>query len=116
MALDRFVRWRDDRPNLSQVERVLQNFFGGAAEIRWGTDRFFVTLPGVRTFPFNGLGNPREASEAERSAEDPVRMIEVWMDHNCLDILTRQQDEYTNSLAHGLAQMFARYWQGEVEV
>lgn len=119
MAADRFVYWNDQAPSLEDVELVLTNFFGegGATKIEWKGDRFFITLPGRNTFPFNGLSNSRETAETERFAQPfDNRKIEVWVTPDTLDVLTRQQDEYTNCIATGLAQMFARYWSGTLQM
>jgi hypothetical protein len=43
------------------------------------------------------------------------RVIEICLSSKSLDILTRQQDEFTNALAEGLANIFARVWKGRLE-
>jgi hypothetical protein len=111
MSLDRFVVWTDQQPTREEIGMVLSNFFGGAATIEWQNDRYMCQLYGVNTFPFNGLGNRAEAANRERYAPPfDVRFIEVVVQEDNLDVLTRQQDEYTNCVAQGLQDMFCRYW------
>ncbi|MGU7719329.1 hypothetical protein, partial [Escherichia coli] len=45
------------------------------------------------------------------------RWIEVWEDkgRTCLYVMTRLQDEYVNSIAAGLIEVFRRFWQGELD-
>lgn len=114
MALDRFVNWGDNHPTRDQIESVLTHYFGGAARVEWKIDRFFVWLPGNSSFPFVGLGNRFEAHEVEKFAENPERLIEVWVDATgrVMDVITRQADHYTNGIAEQLAATFARYWGG----
>lgn len=112
MACDRFIGWQsDNQPSRDDVESVLRHFFSGAAVITWNNDRFFVWLPGHNTNPFQGL----QPSLADPDNEPRTRWIEVWLGDDSLDVLTREHDEYTNSLAEGLAAAFARYWNGERE-
>lgn len=113
MALDRFVNFDKRRPTKEEVELVLRGFFGpDAATIEWDGGRFYVTLPGKNSFPFASLPdvlrNPFEG-------EDRERWIEVYVAKDQFDVITRGHDEYTNVIAKGLAKMFARYWDGELE-
>ena len=116
MACDRFIHKCKKKPERADMKMVLEDFFGAAAEsAEWHEDRFFVRLSTRASFPFQRLepGWPRSMM----TASDDERWIEVWLDKNgkSVDVLTRQQDEYTDSLAAGLAAMIARYWQGELE-
>ena len=110
MALDRFVHFGKRKPKKADVESVLRNFFGdGAQKIEWNGDRFTILLHGAETFPFADL---------EPDLTPRLRRDERWIEvcpGNPLDVITRLGDEYTNVLAAGIAEMFARYWEGEVD-
>jgi hypothetical protein len=109
MALDRFVVWDDGRPTDEDVGLFLSNFFGGADErIDRSGRRFFVRLPGVASFPFAGLVPPQRSYSVPR----PDRWIEVVLSDTSADVLTREQDEYTNALADGIAAAMERFWRG----
>jgi hypothetical protein len=41
--------------------------------------------------------------------------MEVYIDSDNIDVITRQGDEATNALALGFAKLLARYWDGELE-
>jgi len=110
MALDRFITFpKGKKPKKKQIELVVRNFFGEAATIEWDQDRWTVSLPGKPTWTFEGI-------EPDMIAR--VRNTERWIEvypTGTLDIITRRADEYTNTLAQGLAEVFARYWEGELD-
>ena len=127
MASDVFVRWKDGkRPTEEEVANVIRDFFSDVlTEIVWKKDRFFLTLVGKNSHPLRrvGLGHqglePKHLppvwvlSEPEPGFEE--RHMEVWLSEDCLDVLTRRQDEFTHACQDGLAKVFARFWQGEIE-
>jgi len=114
MALDRFVWWKTKRrPTRDEIGTVLRGFFKGfGARVTWNQDRYFIKLPGEITHPLNRIKGAYKQHGPEKGFED--RWIEVWpsKDGKCLDVMTRMQDEVTNALAEGLAQLFARFWEG----
>jgi len=113
MALDRFVNFDKRRPTKEETGLVLRDFFGpDAGTVEWKGDRFFVTLPGKSSFPFASLP---DALRDPFAGGDRERWIEVYVTKSQFDVITRQHDEYTNVIAEGLAQMFARYWDGKLE-
>lgn len=110
MALDRFVYFKKDRrPTEKEAELVVRNYFGGCGTVEWSDDRWIVSLPGTPTWVFEGI---EPGTARERNAE---RWIEVYLGDDNVDVITRRQDEFTNALASGLAEVFARYWEGEVD-
>jgi len=118
MALDRFVRFKKDRrPKRDDVERLLRNFFGEGAttSIDWEGGRFYVTLPGHLTFPFAGLTEETTNMELATQWDDRGRWIEVYVARTNVDVITRGMDEYTNALADHIAEMLARFWNGELD-
>lgn len=118
MAQDRFVYFtQDSTPSIEEVRLVLTNFLGGAGEVTYSVDRFFVSLPGKPTLPFKGL--PGVTIPPIYYPEE--RWIEVWYGDDprrgiILDIMTRHGDEFTDALADQIAKMFARYWKGRAEL
>lgn len=111
MAQDRFIYWEKmPGPTRREARKVLQGFFDTAAAIHWNQDRWYVTLGGLWSHPFE--------EPAKRLGEN--RWIEVWPrpDHlaipDCLDVLTRQADPFTSALANELVCIFARRWEGRI--
>ena len=116
MASDAFVYWKDKRPTRLQVEQVIQDFFGEVlTHLEWDKDRFFGTLVGTWSHPF-GRATPSKMIENMRpEAGFEARDFEVWMDHTCLDVITRQQDWFTGVCARALADILAKRWDGRRE-
>jgi hypothetical protein len=119
MAADRFIYFKKERrPTRDELESVLKNFLGSqvAGEVEWNEQqsRFYVTLPGKTSFPFQDLTDALRHPFADEKRE---RWIEVWMDPEdpTIDVMTRGMDEYTNVIANGIVKMLARYWEGEME-
>lgn len=120
VAADNFVYWQGKKkPTHSEVESVIHNFFSGAlTSCEWedNSKRFMVCLPGVANSPFHGISeNAKKRDNESHTPPFDKRWIEVIPAHECLDVLTRMQDEYTQVLARGLAAAFARYWGGRLE-
>lgn len=121
MARDIFVRFNHDRkPTRQEVQYLLEDYFKGiATNVRWDSDRFFVSLPGTQT---NALGRMPDAHHLYREP-DGKRWIEVWLadpdpaykNQAVVDVMTRQADEVTNAMAEGVVEILARFWKGEVE-
>jgi hypothetical protein len=112
MASDRFVNWKKGkRPSKFEVETVIRQFFDSVAtEIKWDKDRFMVTLVGKGSHPLKGIiGVGSLLPEADE------RWIEVIVGKNNLDVLTRRADEFTCCCANGLAAVFVRFWQAELD-
>ena len=115
MASDRFVNWKDKKPTQEEVERVLQDYFHEAAtEIVWKEDRFLVTLVGKNSYPLTRISGGAPICIPDEGWEG--RYMEVWLGEDSLDVLTRRQDEFTMRVADGLAALFARFWQGKLEM
>lgn len=108
MSLDRFVKFDDEKPTGAEVERAVRRFLGGVGMVEWDPDgsRIYVYVPGVGTDPF---------SEHHGNLE---RWIEVYVgsEHDQIDVITRQQDPFTNALARGIAESLAQGWNGEIDV
>lgn len=116
MASDRFVNWKGGKkPTREEVKWVVEDFLGEVAkEVTWSRDRFFVTLVGKHSDPLKRVvDSPLTRLEPEPGWEG--RHLEVVLSKCNLDVLTRRQDEFTMRVADGLAKVFARYWEGELE-
>jgi len=127
MALDRFVNGCKRPVTRPELQSLLEDFFGPEATIRWDKDRFFVTLGSRVTCPLRRL--MPESSVVKAFLEEPPqeRALEVWLSTGSwvdgsyyrpgttVDVIARHTDSYTNSLAAGLAQWIANYWEGTLE-
>ena len=110
MAQDRFISFEGKRPKKKEVESVTRHYFDEAAEtIEWKGKSLIVKLIGKNSFPFADL-----EPDLMPNLRSDGRWIEVCT-VGSLDIITRLQDDYTCHLADGLAEIFARYWKGEVD-
>lgn len=109
MAADRFVYWKERKPSREEVELVLTNFLGGIGKVEWKTGRFFMDIPGKSKDAMNGIEFVESVPE---EVMRPNRWIEIYLTDDYIDIITRSQDHFTNSLADGLANLFATYWDG----
>lgn len=110
MSIDRVVRWKDRKPTPNQVRLVLTDFVGAAAEVRRINDRWYIHFHSDSSWPLQ-----RVAGETPVAQER--RWIEVWEDDERTGVwvITRQQDEFVGAIRDGIAGVFARYWQGELE-
>jgi hypothetical protein len=111
MSRDLVICWHGQAPAKHEVQRVLENFFAGvqADPVQWRQDRnrWFIHLPGKPSPALRGLA-------ACAACRDDERWIEVWPGPTYLDVITRQQDEFTNALAEGLARLLARWFKGRI--
>lgn len=120
MAADVFVQWKTaKKPTREEAEKVIQDFFGGAAtEIRWDNDRFFITLVGKWSHPLSRVVDEdihQTLKGMERTLPDEGRYLEVWLGSGSLDVISRRQDEFVHACQDGLAAVFARFWDGKIE-
>lgn len=114
MSLDRIIRWQGRKPTAEEVKTVIEDFFNGQATIAWEKDRYIVVMPGVCKSPLLRISPVYQNATQEVIM---LRWLEVWEDteRTCLYVMTRRQDEYVNSIAAGLAEVFRRYWNGNLE-
>src|SRR5688500_14158784 len=108
--------WKpDERPTAAEVRTVLTDYLGGCGAVVAGRPRFdedlVVYLPGVPTHPFRSKSQVLAASPPPR----PERAFEVlWLDDH-LDVVVRQQDEFTLVVADGFARLVCRYWKARFD-
>ncbi len=125
MPSDNFVYWKKNgkKPTCEEVEKVVADFLGEVLkESHWSEDKYrlFVTLVGQWSHPIMRVVDPdvRTKLEAQRP-EDPgwqSRFLEVYTDDEHFDVMTRMQDEFTGVCARALAAIFARTWDGRLDV
>jgi hypothetical protein len=113
MARDRFVYWGKERPTKEQAEDVIKNYFHDAYQrIEWKRGRFFVDLVGTHSHP---LKDVLPVHPGQLEGQFGERWIEVYLDEGYLDVITRQQDAFTENCADGLARVLALAWDGRLE-
>lgn len=121
MASDRFINNCKRKPTKDDIGTALVDYLGDplVRELRWETDRWFVSLPGKRSHPLRQLvdeGYRKKYIDPEMNEQpDTARWFEVWVDGNTVDVITRQQDELTSNIALGFAKLVARFWEGKLE-
>lgn len=105
MAIDRFVKWKKTRPTIQEVRKALKGYVGSAARVTYdGRSRLYASM-GKTSSPFRRvMMNCREE-----------RFLEVFVDDDNIDVITRQADEFTNDVAAGFQKLCARMWQGELD-
>lgn len=108
MAQDRFVYFTKV-PSREDVGKALGDYLGGVGKVEWRVDRFFVDLPGRGSHPAKRL------TEVPEGLFRDERWIEVWIGDDCIDVMTRQQDELTNVVAAGFSAFATRFWGGRSE-
>lgn len=118
MPCDRFVWWdgkKQKRPTRTNVGIVCEDYLKGLGTVTWSNEgrRFMCLLHGPISHPLNRIKGAFAVPEPGEGFDQ--RYIEVIPSGNCIDVLTRQQDEITNAIADGLSKIFARFWQGRLE-
>lgn len=112
MSLDRIVYWREQPPAQRAVVMLLRDYMGGAGRVRWhaGTGRYFIDLPGHCSSPTWRVGHVGRSFEPGAK-----RWIEVFLHNDCVDVITRVADDFTNGIAERLADVLARAFDGKAE-
>lgn len=111
MSLDRFIYWREKKPTSVEIANFLTNYMGSAQkdfkyDYTLGQHCWTVGVPGVGCNPLCRLAGTEDASQGER-------WFEVYLTDDSLDVLTRMQDQFTNAIAEGFAEMIARWYEAE---
>lgn len=114
MADDRVIRFNGKHvPTRAELQVVLEDLLGGVGKIEWSEDRFFVTLPGEATLALQRTA-PLFIGKEGLCHKDG-RWFEVWIGDDCIDVMTRLQDDFTNALAARFASIVETWWDGEYE-
>jgi len=132
VALDRFVRWQTDaRPTREELQLVIEDYLDESGESRWDEDsrRFWITFartgdrrPGEKpqarhsdAFRRTGAATSAQKAYAMECYHDDIRSIEVYVDDDSVDVITRAADDFTNGVAARLAEVLGRLFDGLVE-
>jgi len=122
MASDRFIYFDAERPTNEQVGWVIEDYFGKAAvSIEWSerTSRWEVLLPGNKSVACRRVAPETVWAQCANELSTEERFIEVFFTERGADeqlsVTTRLADEYTDTVADGLATLLARYWGGKVQ-
>lgn len=105
-------------PTRDDVCKLLEDFIGAGGKVRWADeqDRFYVDLVGTYSDLLRRLDDTcaqlHEYLSKERDGSPRPRWIEVWLGDGCIDVMTRQADDFTHWIAHGIAWKIARFWDG----
>lgn len=118
MACDRFIHFKKGEvPSKDDVKIVLEDYLGAfMTKNRWEAGRWIAQLVGNKSYPFQRLlpDSNRALMYAETPKED--RWLEVYIDTDNIDVITRQADEVTMNIADGFAKLVVRYWKGKLEM
>lgn len=121
MSCDRFIYFKMGKvPPREDVGKVLEDYLGALlTNNKWQPDRpphksgrWMAQLTGSKSWPFRRV-EPAAQCPWEPNTTD--RWIEVYIDTNNIDVITRSQDELVNNVADGFAKLVARYWQGKLD-
>lgn len=109
MSHDVFVRWQKEVPAREEIKIILSNYISDGAKLEDSKDRLFVVLPGKPCSPMqHKYPRPVDAYHNER-------FFEVFFHEDCIDVITRFADEFTNVVARGFAECCARNLNGKIE-
>lgn len=122
MACDRFVYFdKGKRPSKKEVGHALEDFLGAfMVSNEWGGGRWTAKLVGNNSWPLRRVVDMENEffQRTAKSYEEQAtweRWIEVFIDSDNIDVMTRSHDEATNALAEGFARLLARFWKGRLE-
>jgi len=109
--LDRFVYWQKERPTKEQLKNALEDYIGIPGAVSWDDSggRFLVDLPGTPGSPIKRLLSNHQHEY------DGKRWFELYIADDNIDVITRQADEFTNTVAAGFAQFCKRFWDGRTD-
>jgi len=127
MSLDRFVRWEGEGPTREELELVLEDYIGESGVVRWDerSGRFWISF--ATHAPGHGLAAHSDAyrraglvtgvvkQAAMLRYHEGARSIEVYVDRDHVDVITRMADDFTNGVAARLAEVLGRLFGGRVE-
>jgi hypothetical protein len=109
MAFDRFVYFKKKAmPKKADLGKALKAYVAGAGRVYWERDRFYAVLPGK---PSHAVQHKYPMPKEIHSSE---RWVEVWLGDNCVDVMTRCADQYTNAVADGFVKICVDYYKGKV--
>lgn len=109
MSRDRFIRLGDTKTTIYEVEGLVRAFFDEVLkEITSSRGRLYLTLVGKYSNPTRNPLPPEPGWEG--------RHLEVFLGEDYLDVITRQQDTFTNGAADALARTLSRFYGATLEM
>ena len=117
MACDRFVYFKKrPGPTRHEFEACVRSMVNDTGvDVKDDGDRLFISFPGK---PSAMLAPVAPQAQVAVGIMD-TRWIEgIWdsdEDGVSIDILTRCQDDFVSAIADRLVEVFARFWEGEVD-
>lgn len=123
MAQDRYIYWDTRKPTYDQLKMLTADYLDKAGVVVAGvsTDELGVLLVSFGR-PIDALAD--SSSEALKRMPDvsdgvkqdllnkPHREFEIWIHKDCVNILTREQDEFVCAVADGLVKTIVLYFGG----
>lgn len=109
MAQDRFIRFKDDAYSADDLRIFVEDFCGKTAHLYWTSQTLMIHLDGKGSDPFARLVNRQSSYRDER-------WIEIRWEPRKLNIITREQDPFTNAIANTMAKMLTRYKDGKLDM
>ena len=118
-------------PSIEELVQIVKDYTG-SEKVEVDTTKklpwICCVLPGKPAYPFKCLQGtilPENYSMAEVYEEQDERWFEIFVHgemetlagKRCkmIDVLTRQQDKYTNAVAQGLVELLAGFFRARVE-
>ena len=112
MSTHRTVHWDPTRvaPSKDEIRLVCEDLIGSTGRVYWtDTNQRWLSVE-PRGDTSDALGRIRGPRPTLRHGE--ARWIEVFVDADYLDVITRDQDQLTGAVARRLATIFATQWGG----
>ena len=103
MALDRFIYWNSQKPTFDEILNTARCYIGELGKVEVLSGVIFISL---------GSSSTTFMPDAVTREE---RWIEVHWNPKHVDVLTRNQDEFTNDLAASFARRLAAHWNGNLD-
>lgn len=123
MAYDRFITWEPgaEVPSQEEIEKALRRYVYDGGIVWVEGSRLFVTLPGEPRYVFREWADDEEwalggTRRGKRGFEVDYSANEEDEDGpygRHIDIMTRQQDEFTTAVADGFERLVVFRWKGK---
>lgn len=112
MAIDRILYWDKDIPSFGEMAMLLQDYLGDDCRIETNMPRIFGIIPLKPSWAFKRL---RPDVPPLGRTDENERWIEIFMDDEHIDIMTRQQDDFTNAIAGSFHDLVRGYYRATKE-
>ena len=117
VAETRTIYWGDTRPSRATMAFIIQDFLGDAAQVKWNkADKIFrIKMHGEPAFPYRRTDHPkldiewRNAIQEEPNGHERLITVDHEAQSHCV-VSTDLADEFTHTLADGLADLLLGYF------